>query len=52
MKIKEAYKLIDLLRNNNLNAYRLLREKASGEHMTLIEVLIQWGDPREWQASG
>lgn len=52
MDIVEARRLLkelkDLRDTADGSAFRRLQDKARWEHMTLLAVLLDWGDPRKW----
>jgi hypothetical protein len=45
----EQKKLLDEIRKDQI-AFELLKDKAEWEGMPLLEVLYEWGDPREWNS--
>ncbi len=39
----------EIIDSNDLEILKALKEKASWEKISLIAVILQWGDPREWE---
>lgn len=48
MDVVEVRRLLKELREADGTAFRRLQDKARWEHMTLLAVLLDWGDPRKW----
>lgn len=49
--MKEAVLISRELYGSDTLAEENLRAKCRWEHMTRTAVIIEWGDPREWESS-
>lgn len=43
-----ALELLQKLKLENDENYQNLKDKANWEKISLLAVLLQWGDPRDW----
>jgi len=50
MNKKIAIRISDNLHRKGGPAEKALRDKCEGEKKSRLEVILQWGDPRKWQA--
>ena len=49
MTIEQAQGMSRTLWKSGTEAEERLRAKCRWEHMTRLAVLVEWGDPREWE---
>ena len=48
MEIKEAKIILNKTKENPI-LWEKLRAKCKWEHMTLLAVILGWGDPKDWE---
>ena len=45
---ENALKILDEVKKEDDEALEKLRQKCKWEHVSLLGVILQWGDPRGW----
>ena len=48
MTQEEAKEILKDIKENDAEAYQLLRDKCNWERMGQLAVIECWGDPRKW----
>jgi len=47
-EMSEARKILEEVKKESGEAWEDLKQKCRWEHISLLGVISQWGDPRKW----